>query len=646
MLLALVLMFQASTTEATLLREYASFDHLLVSPTNYVMKQDSSYDRASKTAGNDAWFANGDAGQYIRVETVQGRTERVLMDSKGPGAVMSIWSANPAGTIRFYFDGSETPQMSFPTGDLLSGKIPSFPDPFSYISARGWNLYYPFPFSKSLKITAEGAGTEHMYYHVGYRQYADSARVETYSFSPVVSPETLLSTRYLVHDPLPIPKTSRTIPAGKSQLVQEFGFSGLIRSLSLRVPCRSDVPGLTWNDPRRAHNILRKLVLRAWFDGEKCIEVPLSDFFGSGVGVNPYRSVSMSVDINGLMTCWFPMPFNQKARFEIQNLNQNTVDVVYDFQVERTPNATARNHFKAQWLSYFGDSQPKRDMEMLHAKGSGWLVGSALYIENTKADWWGEGDEKIFVDGEEFPSFFGTGTEDFYCYAWCWPEVFSRPFHAQPRVDGPGNFGHTSVNRWFTADAIPFQKSLQFDMELWHWAACKVKFSRVTYWYEQPGGTKIAEIDKSLLLPAELVPSPPIKGAIEGESLKFTKPTGGKIEVQGGFFELSGGKQLWWTQMKAGDTIVLQIPVPRPGTYQLKGNFCRNRDYGIHKIEAGGQSRTIDFYSEKLIWEKMDLGEVKAFGKTLRVVVQSLGHRKEALEGNMFGLDYFLLEPK
>jgi hypothetical protein len=32
--------------------------------------------------------------------------------------------------------------------------------------------------------------------------------------------------------------------------------------------------------------------------------------------------------------------------------------------------------------------------------------------------WWGEGDEKIWVDGEAFPSIFGTGTEDYYAYSW------------------------------------------------------------------------------------------------------------------------------------------------------------------------------------------------------------------------------------
>jgi|CXWL01.1.fsa_nt_gi hypothetical protein len=72
MFAACLVLLQAPITESTLLREYASFEHLLVPNTSYIMKQDSSYDRASKTAGNDAWFANGDAGKYIRIEQYKG----------------------------------------------------------------------------------------------------------------------------------------------------------------------------------------------------------------------------------------------------------------------------------------------------------------------------------------------------------------------------------------------------------------------------------------------------------------------------------------------------------------------------------------------------------------------------------------------
>ncbi len=65
----------------------------------------------------------------------------------------------------------------------------------------------------------------------------------------------------------------------------------------------------------------------------------------------------------------------------------------------------------------------------------------------------------------------------------------------------------------------------------------------------------------------------PVKDAIEGESLKFEK-TGGETENQTGFFELSSGKQLWWTDPKEGDKIVFHIPVKATGRYEIVGHFA------------------------------------------------------------------------
>jgi len=71
----------------------------------------------------------------------------------------------------------------------------------------------------------------------------------------------------------------------------------------------------------------------------------------------------------------------------------------------------------------------------------------------------GEGDEKIYVDGETFPSHFGTGSEDYYGYAWGSTEVFTHAYHNQPRCDDPKNYGNTSVNRFHVIDDIPLTKA-------------------------------------------------------------------------------------------------------------------------------------------------------------------------------------------
>lgn len=635
----------AAITEESLLKDYIDFERLLLPPdSRHYTGQASSFDRRSTQPGSDSWFANADAGNYQGVERREGREERVLLDTNGPGAIMRIWSANPAGTLRFYIDNPSVPSWTVDMAQLLGGKLPGIGEPFAYVAARGWNLYYPIPFRNSMKVTVSGPGTEHLYYHVGVRFYPQGTDVR--SFDPDSSARPVETQRRIGSALLA--KTDRgslqrvEIEPGRSAVLFEGLGPGVIGKLTIRPRLARGIR--EWKDPWSAHNILRRLWLRATFDGERCIDVPIGDFFGSGVGLNVVRTLPMQVDSDGTMTCRFKMPFSQGARLEVLSFLPDTTSIEYRVESESRTNSSPYR-FKAQWLSYHGRSRPFRDMAMLDVKGQGWLVGSVLTIENTRPEWWGEGDEKIFVDNDgPLPNYFGTGTEDFYGYAWCDPTVFNRPFHAQPRVDGPGNFGHTTVERWLIGDAIPFTRHLKFDMELWHWAECDVKFSRVSYWYGTPA-TGVDPIDPAMLPPMELVPSPPIKGAIEGESLAVVSRSGGNLENQGGFWELSAGKQLWWTRMNPGDTLLLRVPVAKAGRYRLLGNFCRNRDYGKHRLTFLGQTKEIDFYSEKLLWERIDLGEVRVAKGSFEIRVESLGRREDALEGNMFGLDYLLLEP-
>ena len=100
-------------TVSGLLKQMSDLTWLTSRPKPYFkMAQASSYDRAS-TSPRDAktWFANGDAGQYLSKSDHEGITEYVMADLKGPGTVVRIWSANPDGLLRFYFDGESTPRF-------------------------------------------------------------------------------------------------------------------------------------------------------------------------------------------------------------------------------------------------------------------------------------------------------------------------------------------------------------------------------------------------------------------------------------------------------------------------------------------------------------------------------------------------------
>ena len=149
-------------------------------------------------------------------------------------------------------------------------------------------------------------------------------------------------------------------------------------------------------------------------------------------------------------------------------------------------------------------------MNYVTIDGKGVYVGDSLTIFNGAATWWGEGDEKIFVDGEDFPSHFGTGTEDYYGYAWCLPAAFSAPFHAQPEGDGNLRGGFSVNSRYRALDAIPFDESIKFDMELWHWGATKMNYAPTTFFYARPGAQANVPADAE---------SAKIKGALSNDDL-------------------------------------------------------------------------------------------------------------------------------
>jgi hypothetical protein len=539
--------------------------------------------------------------------------------------------------------------------DLLTGKVEPFNDPIAYGAAQGADLYFPFPYRKGLKVTAEG--TRGLYYHVGYRTYASNTPVETFTSAAVAQAKTKIastmkslsagSVNWSAANSKLIPMNLRLLP-NDSVTSEILGNGGLaIRELTVRVPnplVRLPIKG--WTDPHQPHNILRKILLEISFDGVTTVRAPLGDFFSTAPGLNKLESLPFSVTPEGSMTCRFVMPFQKNARITFKNLN--TIRVPIQVNVVTTPYKFTKNTytFHADWRVDHGPTRPMRDMSFLNAAGDGLYVGCNLHVTNPTPAWWGEGDEKFYVDGESFPSTFGTGTEDFFGYAWCSPILFQKPYHAQTRCDGPGNMGQTFVMRSQIFDPIPFTSKLRFDLEMWHWENVDSTFSHTAYWYGRPGKTALATINPADLEVREILPPAPVKGALEGEDLPILSCSGGNTQKQDGFWQLSAGKQLWWTDAKVGDELVIAFPVKKAGRYEVFANMCHAGDYGIHEISINGQPPVkIDFFSP-IEWKKDLLGTFDLPAGDVRMVVRVVGSNPKAEARHMFGLDYLLLEAK
>lgn len=631
-------------TTASILEEMTDLGRMAEFPSPaYTCKQFSSYDRKSKSPTED-WFANDDVGQYLRTEDRAGRKEHVMMDAAGPGAVVRIWSANPAGTIRIYLDGAEQPALEAPMTDLLGGKFAGLPRPIAGEYSKGWNLYFPIAYARHCKITSDKGG---FYYHVNYRTYDAGTPVESFTLGQI---KTLGARIEKLAARLAEPRGTDTelggesdkfeveVPAGET-VPQEFtGSKAFTRSLvRLSAPHRDAA--------------LRGLIVKMSFDGETCVEAPLGDFFGSAPGLNAYSALPLGVTKEGELYCHWFMPFKETAVIELVNHTPESVKLSGEIALQDYEWTPRSMHFHAKWRAQFDVStRPMIDWNYLAARGQGVFAGVAFAIDNPVKDWWGEGDEKIYVDGESFPSHFGTGTEDYYGYAWCWPAVFTHAYHAQPRCDGPGNYGRTSVNRFHIIDRIPFTKSFKFDMELWHWhQTCKVNMAVVAYWYARPGASDTFQSirpDDTVLRPMPAYVIPRVAGAMEGESLKILRVTG-TAEPQD--WDLSAGQQLWWhAGMKPGDTLVVAFPAPKAGKYRVFGRFLKARDYGIHQLAINGQpvGGPTDFYEAEVrpTGERL-LGEFELKAGDNEFSATVVGANEKAIKSYMFGLDYLLLKP-
>jgi hypothetical protein len=633
----------------SLLTEMVDFKSLAQRPEPaFTEATASSYDRASHKGG-ESWFANSDVGQYVRTETNDGRKEHVLADLKGPGTITRFWSANPTSpaVTRFYFDGETQPRFAVPLADLFTGKTPPFGPVFSYISGTGGNLYFPLPYARSLKITIEEKSEPiQLYYEIGYRSYPAGTPVETFDpkrAADWADVQTQVAAALSNPKPLPTPPGSQfrthwlSIQPGETKSIPELSGEQAVYEWSVRV-----LGGAT-HDFAAAQNAYRSLLLDVRFDGQRSILTPLGDFFGSGPGVNPYENLFFTVATNGRMTSRLLMPFKQSMQMSLTNVGTTPYTVRIKMRVGPHAFTDRSYHLRAQWGSVTRFTRPFFDVNFLKTSGEGKVIGTVYQIANPVLIWWGEGDQKVLVDGESFPSTFGTGTEDDYGYAYGNNQPFTRPYHAQTRVDGPASGGHISLNRWYVLDAIPYRKGIQFDEEIWHWMPCKPTWSHVIYWYAKPGTPGPREIDRAMLAPRDLGIRQNMLDPLEGENLKH-EATGGTAENQR-LANCSGATHLVWHDAKLGDRMTVHFPVPKAGRYSLELNLCMAPDYGRHKLTINGKpaAQIIDGYSPALSWQQPKLGVFDLVEGDNTLVVEALEPNSKAKPGSWFGLDYIFL---
>ena len=644
----------AKYTYVDLVRKLTDLEGLAaLPPPGEKCQQWSSYDRASrydeKTGKYVAWDANGDGGGFIRTEGDQ----FVFAEMEGPGVIWRIWSAAPGnGHVKIYLDGASEPTVDLPFIGYFDHKNPPFIYPsLVHNAASGQNCYVPIPFQKSCKIVADkdwGA-----YYHFTYTTYPKDTVVPT--FRRELAPEELAAlaaadkflTEKLGTDPAGKRKGEATatkkltVPAGGKVTAAALKGRRAITAIRVTLDPKAMV------DPSRS---LREVVLQISWDGEKepSVWVPLGDFFGTAPGINAYKSLPLGMSKDGECYSFWYMPFWKKAVVELVNDGKQPMPLEFTITHApiRQPNGSL-GRFHAKWhRDAFLPTEPERwvDWPMLKTEGRGRFCGVMLHVWNPKGGWWGEGDEKFFVDGEKFPSTFGTGSEDYFGYAWCNPGLFQNCYHDQTISEN--NAGNASVNRWHITDNVPFQKSFEADIEKYCANERPTQYACVAYWYLAPGGsdryepvTPVGERTDYRLAPrVHKVP-----GAIEGEEMKVLEVTGGGTQKQGTGEDWSGEAHGWWTGAKPGDKLTLAVPVKDAGKYDVIMRLTEAVDYGIVQVSFDGQKigQPIDLYSPNVLgMAETSLGIHDLTAGEHRLAFEIIGANEKAAKSYLMGLDY------
>ena len=489
-------------TIKSLLQEMSDREHLTYFPgKQYQLKQSSSYNRETVSKEENGWYANGDMSYFVRVEQNQKRREFVLFDQNGPGAIvrwwMTFWKAQD-GILRIYLDNDTIPEVEGPPFEVISGQMLA-EAPFSQavpekapIYERGHNLYVPIPYAKHCKITYECDSLRlkdshywpDVFYNICYRQYQPETRVETFSMEQLKKdkPDFDRTKEKLSGDFYPnkiVHTFNENILPGDSLVfrMQEEGKAVSLLNLEVKSP----------NQPQS----LRSTVVKARFDGHSTIWVPVGEFFGTGYQLFPHKTWVNQTTVQGQMQSDWLMPFNKECSLAYINYGKDTINISGEIGLSDYTWKPSSMYFGAAWHEYHHlKTRDEKgwffDLNYIGIKGKGLYVGDQVTLFNMANTWWGEGDEKIFVDGETFPSSIGTGSEDYYGYAFGRPEPFSHPFISQPT--GAGNFvPEMTVNmRHRSLDAIPFNSSISSNIEMWHWASTCINYAMTSYFYVQP----------------------------------------------------------------------------------------------------------------------------------------------------------------
>lgn len=247
----------------------------------------------------------------------------------------------------------------------------------------------------------------------------------------------------------------------------------------------------------------RYSIIRIYWDGEKepSVEAPVGDFFACGWGkYAQLNSLAVCVNPGSAFNCYWEMPFRKSCRITFENIDDNPMTLYYQIDYTLTDVSKDAGYFHAQFRRV--NPLPYNNVYTIldNVKGWGQYVGTYLAWGVHNNGWWGEGEIKFFIDGDQqFPTICGTGTEDYFCGSYNFDnqgkyQEFSTPYTGLAQVIRPDGLYSSqqrfSLYRWHIMDPVRFEKDLKVTIQALGWRSggrylpLQDDISSTAFWYQ------------------------------------------------------------------------------------------------------------------------------------------------------------------
>ena len=512
----------------------------------------------------------------------------VVAEMAGPGAITRFWCQDPQGELRLVIDGAVT--VETPLKELFAGGVEPLGEPLAYQTAAGggWNCYFPIAYAQRCQVLVRECRS---HYQVDYVTFPAGTQVEPFRTELDEAGQAALKSvkAALKHGlkesqllggakPMTLAVQDDVKPKGK--LGDSVEKAGTVRAFYVALTDR--------NEPRDLY-ALGQVVLRIWFDGERQpgVEAPLADFFGSGFDRAPYRSLPLGTDFwsdiptvfvneGWFMYCFFPMPYRNGMRVELENLSGRKIGLMIYMRIDRRDPPTDALRFNAR----FRAERPATSeaFDLLRTAGRGRVVGLVLNVDCPRTEWWGAGGHSITLGGRS-SALAGDGVAGLLGDA---PPLrpFDRPLHGVTRT---GPYGKQSGYRWFIGDCVSFDDGVHLRIETHREAGARdTDYSSVVYWYGAAGaavsGFEPLNAQRLTVAGFRMPGTVEIEGAIDGPGWGNVLP-----QRHAGGVEFSGEAA---ASIQSDQPLAVRLSAPRDGRYALSVRTHPRRSFEAIEVAA------------------------------------------------------------